>query len=104
MIPEMTAVELREILRKLSIYADLRPNERDARSLAIRCGQIAALVETASADCRGRITEPGLERFDDSVLRIVSGASLTRRELRLAGIFALDGFWFISTLNHWFGL
>jgi len=62
MIPEMTAVELREISRKVSIYADLRP-----------------------------------------------GASLTRREIRLAGIFALvwfamDGFWFISTLNHWFGL
>jgi hypothetical protein len=39
----------------------------------------------------------------------VSGAPLSRREIRLAGTFALvwfamDGFWFISTLNHWFGL
>jgi hypothetical protein len=36
-------------------------------------------------------------------------AEFVRREIRLAGSFALvwfamDGFWFISTLNHWFGL
>jgi hypothetical protein len=47
--------------------------------------------------------------LEDRVLRIASGAPLTPREIRFAGIFALlwfamDGFWFISTLNHWFGL
>src|SRR3979409_960686 len=36
-----------------------------------------------------------------------SGAPLSRREIRLAGLFALvwfamDSFWFISTPNHWF--
>jgi hypothetical protein len=108
-IPEITAEELRAFSRKLSIYADLHPNERDAQSLAIRCGEIAALLEMPSADHRPRITDPVSERLDDSVLRIVAGASLTRREIRLAGIFALvwfamDLFWFISTLNHWFGL
>jgi hypothetical protein len=49
------------------------------------------------------------QREATKVLRIVSGAPLTRREVRVAGIFALvwfamDGFWFISTLNHWFEL
>jgi hypothetical protein len=47
--------------------------------------------------------------LEDRVLRITSGAPVTRREIRLAGMFALawfamDAFWFISTLNHWFGL
>jgi hypothetical protein len=104
LIPEITAEELRVISRKLSTYVELHPDEREARSLAIRCGQIAALLDAPSAH-RSRLTE-GLE---DRVLRIASGAPLTRREIRLAGIFALvwfamDGFWFISTLNHWFGL
>jgi len=41
--------------------------------------------------------------------RIVSGAPITPFELRLAGLFALSWFlmdvvWFVSTLNHWFGL
>ncbi len=47
--------------------------------------------------------------LETSVHRIVSGAPITPRELRLAGYFALvwfamDVFWFVSTLNHWFGL
>ena len=55
------------------------------------------------------VRESGFEGIEDRVLRIVSGAPLTRREVRVAGIFALmwfamDSFWFISTLNHWFGL
>jgi hypothetical protein len=105
-VPEMTADELRAISRKLSNYVDLRPSERDARSLAIRCGEIAAFLEGPSAL---RAAEPGSEGIEDRMLRIVSGAPLTRREVRVAGIFALvwfamDGFWFISTLNHWFGL
>ena len=108
-MPEMTADELRAIARELNAYVELHPGKREARSLAIRCGEIAALLETPSADHRPRITDPVSERLDDSVLRIVAGASLTRREIRLAGIFALvwfamDLFWFISTLNHWFGL
>lgn len=45
----------------------------------------------------------------DSLHRIVSGAPISRRELRLAGLFALawfamDAVWFLGTLNHWFGL
>jgi hypothetical protein len=105
-IPEKTADELRAIARELSAYVELRPGGRDARSLAIRCGKIAALLEAPSAQ---RVAEAGSEGIEDRVLRIVSGAPLTRREVRVAGIFALvwfamDGFWFISTLNHWFGL
>jgi hypothetical protein len=108
-IPEITAEELRAISRKLSTYVELHPDERDARSLAIRCGEIAALLEAPSAYHRLRVTDRGSEGLEDRVLRIASGAPLTRREIRLAGIFALvwfamDGFWFISTLNHWFGL
>jgi hypothetical protein len=48
-IPEMTADELRAIARELSAYVELRPGGRDARSLAIRCGKIAALLEAPSA-------------------------------------------------------
>jgi hypothetical protein len=107
-IPEMTADELRAISRKLSTYVELHPDDRDARSMANRCGEIASLLETPSTDQRLR-TDPGSDGFEDRVLRIASGAPLTRREIRLAGIFALvwfamDAFWFISTLNHWFGL
>lgn len=41
--------------------------------------------------------------------RIVSGAPITPRELRLAGYFAvawfvMDAFWFVATFFHWFGL
>lgn len=41
----------------------------------------------------------------DALHRIVSGAPITPRELRLAGAFALawfamDSFWFVSTLMH----
>ena len=57
-IPEMTADELRAISRKLSNYVELHPGESDARSLAIRCGEIAALLEAPSAL---RVTEPGSE-------------------------------------------
>jgi hypothetical protein len=104
-IPEMTAGELRAISRKLSDYVELHPGQSDARSLAIRCGEIAALLEAPSA----YEALPGSEGIEDRVLRIVSGAPLSRREVRVAGIFALvwfamDGFWFISTLDHWFGL
>ena len=109
LISEMTAEELRAISRKLNTYVELRPHDRDARSLALRCKEIAALLEAPSAYHRLRMTGPGPEGLEDRVLRIASGAPLTRREIRLAGIFALvwfamDGFWFISTFNHWFGL
>jgi hypothetical protein len=105
-MPEITAGELQAIARELNSYAKLHPGKHEARSLAIRCGEIAALLAAPSAP---RVIEPGFEGFEDRVLRIVSGAPLTRREVRVAGIFALmwfamDGFWFISTLNHWFGL
>lgn len=45
----------------------------------------------------------------DAFHRIVSGAPITTREVRLAGLFvlvwfAMDAFWFVCTLNHWFGL
>ncbi len=45
----------------------------------------------------------------DWLHRVVSGAPITPFELRFAGLFALtwffmDVFWFVSTLNHWFGL
>jgi hypothetical protein len=44
----------------------------------------------------------------DALHRIVSGAPITPREVRLAGLFALvwfvmDAFWFLSTFFHWFG-
>jgi hypothetical protein len=105
----MTADELRAISRKLSAYLELHPNDKDARSMADRCGEIAALLETTSAYQRLRARGPRSWSLEDRVLRIASGAPLTRREIRLAGIFALawfamDAFWFISTLNHWFGL
>ena len=105
-MPEMTADELRAIARELNAYVKLHPGKHEARSLAIRCGEFAALLAAPSAP---RLIEPGSEGIEDRVLRIVSGAPLSRREVRVAGIFALvwfamDGFWFISTLNHWFGL
>ena len=105
-MPEMTADEIQAIARELNAYVELHPSKREARALAIRCSEIAALVAAPSAP---RLIEPSLEGIEDRVLRIVSGAPLSRREVRVAGIFALvwfamDGFWFISTLNHWFGL
>ena len=105
-MPEMTADELRAIARELNAYVKLHPGKHEARSLAIRCGEFAALLAAPSAP---RLIEPGSEGIEDRVLRIVCGAPLSRREVRVAGIFALvwfamDGFWFISTLNHWFGL
>jgi hypothetical protein len=106
----MTAHELRAISRKLSAYVELHPDDKDARSMADRCGEIAALLEASTAHQRLRPrTSSGPGGLEDRVLRIASGAPLTRREIRLAGMFALlwfamDAFWFISTLNHWFGL
>jgi hypothetical protein len=71
--------------------------------------EIAALLEASAANQCLRARELGSGSLEDRVLRIASGATLTRREIRLAGIFALvwfamDGFWFISTLNQRFGL
>lgn len=45
----------------------------------------------------------------DAFHRILSGAPITPREVRLAAYFALcwfamDTFWFLATINHWFGL
>ena len=106
----MTAHELRAISRKLSTYVELHPDDHDARSMADRCGEIAALLEASTAYQRLRPRKsPGSGGLEDRVLRIASGAPLTRREIRLAGMFALlwfamDAFWLISTLNHWFGL
>jgi hypothetical protein len=102
----MTADELRAIARELNAYVELHPGKFEARSLTIRCGEIAALLAAPSAQ---RVMEPAAEGFEDRVLRVVSGAPLSRREVRVAGIFALvwfamDGFWFLGTLNHWFGL
>ena len=85
-------------------------DDKDARSMADRCGETAALLEASSAYQRLRARRsPGSGSLEDRVLRIASGAPLTRREIRLAGTFALlwfamDAFWFIGTLNHWFGL
>lgn len=108
-IPDMTANELRAMSRRLRTYVELHPHDKEARSMADRCEQIAASLEVSSAYQRLRATGPGSNGLEDRVLRIASGAPLTRREIRFAGIFALvwfamDGFWFISTLNHWFGL
>jgi hypothetical protein len=108
-VPDITADELRAISRKLRAHVELRPDDKDARSMADRCGEIAASLEASPAYQRLRAIEPGPEDLEDTVLRIASGAPLTRREIRVAGLFALgwfamDGFWFISTLNHWFGL
>jgi len=45
----------------------------------------------------------------DILYRVVSGAPITPREIRLAAVFvlvwfAMDVFWFVSTICHWFGL
>ena len=77
-MPEMTAGELQAIARELNSYAKLHPGKHEARSLAIRCGEIAALLAAPSAP---RVIEPGFEGIEDRVLRIVSGAPLTRREV-----------------------
>jgi hypothetical protein len=108
-IPDMTSIELRAISRKLSVYLELRPEDEEARLMAERCGQIAASLEAQSPYQRLRVIDPRSDPLEDRVLRVASGAPLTRRELRFAGFFALmwfalDAFWFISTLNHWFGL
>ena len=87
-MPEMTADELRAIARELNAYVKLHPGKHEARSLAIRCGEFAALLAAPSAP---RLIEPGSEGIEDRVLRIVSGAPLSRREVRVAGIFAWCG-------------
>jgi hypothetical protein len=50
----MNAAELRAISRKLSTYLELHPDDKDARLIADRCGEIAALLEASSAyrECR----------------------------------------------------
>ena len=92
---------------KAAISSSLAHAGPGSRSQALALA--AASLEASPAYQRLRAIEPGPEDLEDRVLRIVSGAPLTRRELRLAGVFALgwfamDGFWFVSTLNHWFGL
>jgi hypothetical protein len=44
--------------RKLSTYVELRPDDKDARSMADRCGEIAALVEVSSAYQRLLVRDP----------------------------------------------
>jgi hypothetical protein len=105
----MTATELGSIARKLSIYLELHPQDKEALLMAERCGQIAASLEAQSPYQRPGVIDPRSDPLEDRVLRVASGAPLTRRELRFAGLFALmwfamDAFWFISTFNHWFGL
>ena len=72
-MPEMTADELRAIARELNADVKLHPGKHEARSLAIRCGEFAALLAAPSAP---RLIEPGSEGIEDRVLRIVSGAPL----------------------------
>jgi hypothetical protein len=86
---DMKAAELRAISNKLSTYLELHPDDKDARSIADRCGEIAALLEASSAYQRRRARELGSGSLEDRVLRIASGAPLSRREIRLAGTFAL---------------
>ena len=105
-IPDTTGTELRAISRKLSTYLELHPEDEEARLMAERCGQIAASLEGYQ---RLRVTDRCSDTLEERVLRVASGAPLTRRELRFAGLFAvmwfaMDAFWFVSTLNHWFGL
>jgi hypothetical protein len=105
-VPDLTAVQLRAMNHKLSRYLELQPEDDEARFLSERCGQIAEWLETQPS---GRVPDGFFDALEDRVLRVASGAPLTRRELRFAGIFALtwfamDAFWFISTLNGWFGL
>jgi hypothetical protein len=91
-ILDMTADELRAISRKLRTHLALHPDDKDARSIADRCGEIAALLEASAANQCLRAREPGSGSLEDRILRIASGAPLTRREIRLAGIFALVWF------------
>jgi hypothetical protein len=97
----MTANELRAISRKLSTYLELHPDDKDARSMADRCGEIAALLEATSAYQRLRPRNLRSWSLEDRVLRIASGAPLTRREIRLAGMFALV--WF-AMLRPWIAM
>jgi hypothetical protein len=108
-ILDMTATELRAMSRKLSTYAELHPEDEETRLMAERCGHIAASLEAQSLYQRLLVADPRSDALEDRVLRVASGAPLTRRELRFAGLFAvmwfaMDAFWFIGTLNHWFGL
>ena len=58
----MTADELRAISRKLSAYLELHPDDKDAGSMADRCGEIAALLEATSAyqRCEREARGPGV--------------------------------------------
>lgn len=45
----------------------------------------------------------------EAIYRIMSGAPISPREVRWAAAFVMlwflmDAFWFVCTLNHWFGL
>jgi hypothetical protein len=106
---EITADELRAMSRKLSVYVELRPDDLEARPIAERCQKLVLMLEESSAKNTVGAAETDFEGVEDRVLRILSGVALSRREIRVAGVFALvwfamDAFWFISTLNHWFGL
>lgn len=48
MIEDMTADELRHIARKLKTYAGIYTGDKEARSMAVRCEEIAGLLEAAA--------------------------------------------------------
>jgi hypothetical protein len=76
----MKAAELRAISRKLSTYLELHFDDKDARSIADRCGEIAALLDASPAYQRRRARELGSGSLEDRVLRIASGAPERTRD------------------------
>lgn len=69
----------------------------------------AASVARAVKSQADRWAMARAKKAEWSFHRIISGAPITPRELRLAGYFAfvwfvMDAFWFVATINHWLGL
>jgi hypothetical protein len=48
-ITDMTADELRHISRKLTTFADIYTGDKEARRMARRCWEVAALLDAANA-------------------------------------------------------
>lgn len=80
MIDNMTVDELRQISRKLAIYADIYTGDKEARRMSRRCWDVAALLEAAqlktidwadAAKCAKRAADQVAEdaRIDSGELR-----------------------------------
>lgn len=48
-VEDMTADELRGIARKLTTYARIYTGDKEARKMALRCSEVADLLDAANA-------------------------------------------------------